>query len=314
MAKITVVGAGFVGRTTAVRIAESNLADVCLLDVIEGWPQGLAMDIRHSAPIQGIRASVVGTNDYADSAGSDIVVITAGMPRGPGMSRMDLLEKNAGIVGSVCDQVKQTSPDAVVIVVTNPLDEMTFLAAERTGFPRARVMGMAGILDSARLAVNIAEELGVSPLGVKAMTLGSHGEQMVPLPRQATVDGRPLEDLVDAPTLQKLFNRTRAGGAEIVGLLQKGSAFYAPSAASAQMCRAILSGSGEVLPVCAWVTGEYGIPDVYLGVPARLGRGGVEEIVELELNPDELAQLTQAADAIRGRCADLAKIGSTAGG
>lgn len=314
MAKITVVGAGFVGRTTAVRIAESNLADVCLLDVIEGWPQGLAMDIRHSAPIQGIRSSVVGTNDYADSAGSDIVVITAGLPRGPGMSRMDLLEKNAGIVGSVCDQVKQTSPDAVVIVVTNPLDEMTFLAAERTGFARARVMGMAGILDSARLAVNIAEELGVSPLGVKAMTLGSHGEQMVPLPRQATVDGRPLEELVDAPTLEKLFNRTRSGGAEIVGLLQKGSAFYAPSAAVAQMCRAILAGSGEVLPVCAWVTGEYGIPDVYLGVPAKLGRRGVEEIVELELNPDELAQLTQAADAIRGRCADLAKIGSPSGG
>ncbi len=314
MAKVTVVGAGFVGRTTAVRIAESNLADVCLLDVIEGWPQGLAMDIRHSAPVQGIRVSVIGTNDYAESAGSDVVVVTAGMPRGPGMSRMDLLEKNAGIVGSVSDRVKQTSPEAVVIVVTNPLDEMTFLAAERTGFPRTRVLGMAGILDSARLAVNIAEELGVSPLAVNAMTLGSHGEQMVPLPRQATVDGRPLEELVDAQTLERLFNRTRNGGAEIVGLLQKGSAFYAPSAAAAQMCRAILAGSGEVLPVCAWVSGEYGITDAYLGVPARLGRGGVEGIVELELNADELAQLTHAADAIRSRCADLAKIDTPAGG
>ncbi|HEU4866702.1 MAG TPA: malate dehydrogenase [Actinomycetota bacterium] len=309
MAKVTVVGAGFVGRTTAVRLAESNLADVVLLDVIEGWPQGLALDIRHSAPVQGIEVSVTGTNDYAETAGSDIVVITAGLPRGPGMSRMDLLEKNAAIVGSVCDKVKETSPNAVVINVTNPLDEMTFLAAERTGFPRARVMGMAGILDSSRLAANIAEELGVSPLSVKAMTLGSHGEQMVPLPRQATVDDKPLEEMVDAETLERLFVRTRAGGSEIVGLLKKGSAFYAPSAAVAQMCKAILSGSDEVLPVCAWVSGEYGIADVYLGVPARLGSGGVEEIVELELNDQEKAQLTEAADAIRTRCADLASIG-----
>lgn len=308
MAKVTVVGAGFVGRTTAVRLAESNLADVVLLDVIEGWPQGLALDIRHSAPVQGIEVSVTGTNEYAETAGSDIVVITAGLPRGPGMSRMDLLEKNAAIVGSVCDQVKETSPDAVVINVTNPLDEMTFLAAERTGFPRVRVMGMAGVLDSSRLAANIAEELGVSPLSVKAMTLGSHGEQMVPLPRQATVDGKPLEEMVDTETLERLFVRTRAGGSEIVGLLKKGSAFYAPSAAVSQMCKAILSGSDEVLPVCAWVSGEYGIGDVYLGVPARLGRGGVEEIVELELNDQEKAQLTEAADAIRTRCADLASI------
>ncbi len=314
MPKITVVGAGFVGRTTAVRIAESNLADLCLVDVIEGWPQGLAMDIRHSAPVQGIQVGVVGTNDYADTAGSDVVLITAGLPRGPGMSRMDLLEKNAAIVGSVCDLIKESSPDAVVIVVTNPLDEMTFLSAERTGFPRSRVMGMAGILDSSRLAANIAEELNVSPLAVQAMTLGSHGEQMVPLPRQATVNGRPLEELVDAETLDRLFKRTRAGGSEIVGLLKKGSAFYAPSAAAAQMCRAIISDSGEVLPICAWVSGEYGITDVYLGVPAKLGRAGVLGIVELELNPDELAQLTEAADAIRTRCADLAKIGSPAEG
>ncbi|HEX2022490.1 MAG TPA: malate dehydrogenase, partial [Candidatus Thermoplasmatota archaeon] len=286
------------------------LADVCLLDVIEGWPQGLAMDIRHSAPVQGISVSVVGTNDYADAADSDIVVITAGLPRGPGMSRMDLLGKNAEIVGSVAGQVRDSSPDAVVIVVTNPLDEMTFLAAERTGFPRSRVMGMAGILDSARLAANIAEELSVSPLEVNAMTLGSHGEQMVPLPRQATVGGRPLTELADAATLDRLFVRTRNGGAEIVGLLKKGSAFYAPSAATVQMCRAVLNESDEVLPVCAWVSGQYGIDPVYLGVPAKLGRTGVREIVELDLSPEELAQLTEAADAIRGRCADLAKVGA----
>lgn len=309
MPKITVVGAGFVGRTTALRVAEADLADVCLIDIIEGWPQGLALDMRQAAPVQGFEAGVVGTNDYADTAGSDVVVITAGLPRGPGMSRMDLLERNAEIVGSVCDQIRQTSPEAVVIVVTNPLDEMTFLAAERTGFPRERVMGMAGILDSARLAAFIAEELGVSAQKVHAMTLGSHGEQMVPLPRHATVDGRPLAELADAATQDRLFQRTRAGGAEIVGLLKKGSAFYAPSAAAALMCRAILTGSDEVLPVCAWLTGQYGIEDVYLGVPVRLGRGGVEEIRELELSEAELAQLTEAADAIRARCADLAGMG-----
>lgn len=307
MPKITVVGAGFVGRTTAVRIAESNLADVCLVDVIDGWPQGLAMDIRHSAPVQGIQVGVVGTNDYADTAGSDVVVITAGLPRGPGMSRMDLLEKNAAIVGSVCDLIKESSPDAVVIVVTNPLDEMTFLAADVSGFPKQRVMGMAGVLDSARLRSFIAEELGVSPLGVEAMTLGSHGEAMVPLPRHATVDGKPLIELVDERTLERLYARTRDAGAEIVALLKKGSAYYAPSASVATMIEAI-AGAPEVLPVCAWCTGEFGIDGVYVGVPARLGRGGVEEIVELDLNEVELRQLRAAAEGIRSKCADLAKL------
>lgn len=309
MAKVTVVGAGFVGRTAAMRIAESSLADVCLIDIIEDWPQGLALDMRHTAAIERFDVEIMGTNDYADTAGSDVVVITAGLPRGPGMSRMDLLQKNAEIVTGVCTEIKQTSPDAVVIVVTNPLDEMTYLAALRTGFDKNRVMGMAGVLDSARLIAYTAEELGVSPLGIQAMTLGSHGEQMVPLPRQATVDGKPLTDLVGPEVLERLFERTKGAGGEVVGLLKKGSAFYAPSAAVRRMCHAVLAGNDdELLPVSAWTTGQYGISDVYLGVPARLGRDGVREIVELDLTGDELTQLRGAAEAIRARCDDLSKL------
>jgi malate dehydrogenase len=308
MPKVTVVGAGFVGRTTALRLAERGLADVCLVDVIEGWPQGLALDIRHSAPLQGFDTGFIGTNDYGDSADSDVVVITAGLPRSPGMSRMDLLERNSEIVGSVADEIKARSPGAVVIVVTNPLDEMTFLTALKTGIARERVMGMAGLLDSARLAYYIAEELQVSPLEVDAMTLGSHGEQMVPLPRQATVGGRPLPELVDQGTLERLYARTRDAGAEIVGLLRKGSAFYAPSAATAKMVEAVLTDSKASFPVSAWVTGQYGVTDVYLGVPARLGAGGIEEVIELELNEEELAQLREAAEAIRAKCDELTKL------
>jgi malate dehydrogenase len=305
MAKVTVVGAGFVGRTTAMRIAERGMADVCLVDVIEGWPQGLALDIRHSASLQRFDSAFVGTNDYRDTKDSDVVVVTAGLPRSPGMSRMDLLERNAEIVGSVADEIKTHSPQAIVIVVTNPLDEMTFLTALKTGLARDRVMGMAGILDSARLAHYIAEELKVSPLEVEAMTLGSHGEQMVPLPRHATVGGRPLPELVDQHALERLYASTRDAGAEIVGLLRKGSAFYAPSAAAAKMVEAIVADSKGVFPVSAWVTGQYGIRDVYLGVPARLGAGGVEEVIELELNEDELAQVRAAAEAIRAKCDEL---------
>lgn len=308
MAKVTVVGAGFVGRTTAMRIAERRLADVCLVDVIEGWPQGLALDMRHSSPLQGFDIGFFGTNDYRDTADSDVVVVTAGLPRSPGMSRMDLLERNAEIVGSVADEIKAYSPRAIVIVVTNPLDEMTFLAALKTGMARERVMGMAGILDSARLAYYIAEELQVSPLEVEAITLGSHGEQMVPLPRHATVGGRPLPELVDRDTLESLYTRTRDAGAEIVSLLRRGSAFYAPSAAAAKMVEAILADRKDVLPVSAWVTGQYGIGDVYLGVPARLGAGGVEEVIELELNEEELAQLRTAAETIRAKCDEVTKL------
>jgi malate dehydrogenase len=307
--KVTVVGSGFVGATTTMRVAQKGLADeVVMVDIIEGLPQGLALDMNQSSPVEGFEPVVRGTNDYADTAGSEVVVITAGLPRQPGMSRMDLLEKNAGIMREVAERVKRTSPDAAVVVVSNPLDEMTFLAAEVTGFPRERVMGMAGTLDSARLRYFIAEELGVSPSKVEAMTLGSHGESMVPLPGHATVDGKPLKELVDDPTLERLYERTSNAGAEIVEYLKKGSAYYAPSASVAQMVNAIVGDTREVLPACVWATGQYGISDVFVGLPARLGRRGVEEIVELDLGGDALESLRQAAEGIRARCRDLAKL------
>ena len=306
--KVTIVGSGFVGQTTAMRVVQKGLAEVVLTDIVEGLPQGVALDMKESAPVEGFEPLIVGTNDYADAAGSDVVVITAGLPRQPGMSRMDLLGKNAAIVRSVVEQIAPSSPEAILIVVTNPLDEMTYLAADVSGFPKERVMGMAGVLDSARLRYFIAEELGVSPLVVQAMTLGSHGDAMIALPRHATVDGRPLPELVDEPTLERLFQRTRDGGAEIVALLKKGSAYYAPSASVARMIEAIAGATDEVLPVCAWTTGQYGIGETYVGVPARLGPRGVEEIVELDLDGTELANLRAAAEGIRAKCADLAKL------
>ncbi|HEX5950306.1 MAG TPA: malate dehydrogenase [Actinomycetota bacterium] len=306
--RITIIGSGFVGQTAAMRLVERGLGEIVLIDIVEGLPQGLALDMKESSPVVGFEPAVIGTNDYADTAGSDVIVITAGFPRQPGMSRMDLLGKNAGIVRNVVEQVVPGSPDAIVIVVTNPLDEMTYLAAQVSGFPKERVMGMAGVLDSARLRYFIAEELGVSPLDVEAMTLGSHGEAMVPLPRQATVGGKPLTELVDDATLERLYARTRDAGAEIVALLKKGSAYYAPSASVAEMVEAIASGSDEVLPVCAWATGQYGIDGVYVGLPARLSRRGVEQIVELELNDDELAALRVAAEGIRAKCGDLSEV------
>ncbi len=307
--KVTIVGSGFVGATTTMRVAQRGLADeVVMVDIVEGLPQGLALDMNQSSPVEGFEPVVRGTNEYADTAGSDLVVITAGLPRQPGMSRMDLLEKNAGIMRDVAERVRDTSPEAIVIVVSNPLDEMTFLASELTGFPRERVMGMAGTLDSARLRFFIAEELGVSPSAVQAITLGSHGEAMVPLPGHATVDGKRLRDLVDEATLERLYQRTRDAGAEIVAYLKKGSAYYAPSASVAQMANAIVGDTKEVLPACGWCTGQYGISDVYVGVPVRLGRGGVEEIVELELGSEELAGLRAAAEGIRTKCADLASL------
>ena len=297
--KVTVVGSGFVGQTTAMRILEKSLGEVVLIDIIEGKPQGLALDLKQAAPVEGYEPLITGTNDYADTAGSDIVVITAGFPRQPGMSRMDLLGKNAAIMTSVVDAVVPGSPNAIIIVVSNPLDEMTFLAAERSGFPKERVFGMAGVLDSARLRYFISELTGVSPTKIDAMTLGSHGDAMIALPRHATVDGKPLPELVDEATLESLFQRTRDGGAEIVGLLKTGSAYYAPSASVVAMVEAIATDSKAVLPVCAWATGQYGIDDVYVGVPARLGAKGVEEIVELDLNEDELTALRGAAEGIR---------------
>lgn len=305
--RVTVVGAGNVGSNTARRIAEQDLADeVVMIDIVEGLPQGLALDINQSAAVERFETRLVGTNDYADTADSDVVVITAGLPRQPGMSRMDLLDKNAGIVSEVTERIAAQSPGTIVIVVSNPLDEMTYLAAVVSGFPKERVMGMAGVLDSARLRFFIAERLGVAPASVDAITLGSHGDQMVALPRHATVGGKPLPELVDETTLEELFQRTRDAGAEIVAHLKKGSAFYAPSTSAAAMVNAILGDTGEVLPTCAWTTGQYGISDVYLGVPAKLGRGGVTDIVELELNDGELTQLKEAAEAIRAKCEELA--------
>jgi malate dehydrogenase len=306
--KITVVGSGFVGQTTAMRALEKGLGDVVLIDIIEGKPQGLALDLKEAAPVEGYDPTIFGTNDYADTAGSDIVVVTAGFPRQPGMSRMDLLGKNADIMNSVISQVVPGSPDAIIIVVSNPLDEMTYLAAESSGFPKERVVGMAGVLDSARLRYFIAELTGARPSDVDAMTLGSHGDAMIALPRQATVAGKPLPELVDEATLEQLFQRTRDGGAEIVGLLKTGSAYYAPSASVVAMVEAIVRDTHAMLPVCAWTTGQYGIEDTYVGVPAKLGRKGVEEIVELDLNDDELAALRKAAEGIRAKCADLAKL------
>jgi malate dehydrogenase len=304
--KVTVVGAGNVGSNTARRIAEKNLADeVVMTDIVDGLPQGLALDINQSAPVEGFETLVIGSNDYADTAGSDVVVITAGLPRKPGMSRMDLLDANSEIVGGVTREIARHSPECVIIVVSNPLDEMTFLAAKESGFPKERVMGMAGVLDSSRLRFFIAEKLGVAPTSVEAITLGSHGDQMVALPRHATVEGKPLPELVDDKTLEELFQRTRDAGAEIVGYLKKGSAFYAPSSSAAAMVNSILGDANEVHPTCAWTTGQYGISDVYLGVPAKLGKGGVTEIVELDLNDDEKAKLSEAAEAIRSKCEEL---------
>jgi len=304
---VTVVGAGFYGSTTAQRLAEYDIFDtVVLTDIIEGKPQGIALDLNQSRPVEGYETRVVGTNGYDETAGSDIVVITAGLPRKPGMSRMDLLEKNAGIVRSVTEQVAATSPDAVVIVVSNPLDEMTALAAQVSGFPRGRVMGQAGMLDTARFSHFVAEELGVPVAQVRTLTLGSHGDTMVPVPSQCSVDGRPLSDVLDAETIERLVERTRNGGAEVVALLKTGSAYYAPSAAAARMVRAVAEDSGAQLPVCAWVDGEYGIEGVYLGVLAQIGREGVRRVVELDLPDPELAALREAAEAVRAKQSDVA--------
>jgi malate dehydrogenase len=309
MAKVTVVGAGKYGSTTVQRLAEKGICDeVVMTDIVEGLPQGLALDMNQSRPIEGFETRVVGSNGYEETAGSDVVVITAGVPRKPGMSRMDLLETNAKIVGDVTRKVADASPDAVLIVVSNPLDEMTALAAEVSGFPRERVMGQAGMLDTARFKHFLAEELDTSPSRVEAMTLGSHGDTMVPVPSMVKVDGKPLTEVADAETIERLVQRTRDGGAEVVALLKSGSAYYAPSSAAAAMVEAVLGDTGEVMPVCAWVTGQYGIDGVYLGVPARLGRGGVAEVVELPLTDGELADLREAAEAVRSKQADVAKL------
>ena len=306
MSKVTVVGAGKYGSTTAQRIAEWDIVDeVMLTDIVEGLPQGLALDMNQSRPVLGYRTLVTGTNDYADTAGSDVVVVTAGLPRKPGMSRMDLLGVNAGIVKSVVTEIAEHSPDAVVIVVTNPLDQMTTLAADVSGFPRNRVLGQAGMLDSARFAHFISEETGHDILDITAVTLGSHGDTMVPVPSLCKVGGEPLTDVLSADKIDDLVDRTRKGGAEIVAYLKTGSAYYAPSAAAASMVKAIIGDTGSQMPVCAWMNGEYGIKGVYLGVLASLGAHGVEEVVSVALTDEEVEGLRQAAAAVKEKVGDL---------
>src|SRR5688572_17181077 len=275
-----------------------------MTDIIEGLPQGLALDLNQSRAIERYETRVIGTNEFGPTEGSDIVVVTAGKPRKPGMSRMDLLSDNAQIVGGVARKIADASPDAVVIVVSNPLDEMTALFQKVSGFPHERVVGQAGMLDTARFQDKVAEKLGVSPLSVDAITLGSHGETMVPVPSKVTVDGKPLQELLSDSDIEELVQATRDGGAEVVALLKTGSAYYAPSSAAAKMVEAVANDTKDVMPACAWVTGQYGITDVYLGVPVRLGRGGVEEIVELDLEASEVEALRVAADAVRTKQAD----------
>jgi malate dehydrogenase len=306
--KVTVVGAGFYGSTLVQRVAEADIVDeVVMIDIIEDRPQGLALDMMQSRPIERFETRIIGSNGYDESAGSDVAVITAGLPRKPGMSRMDLLEVNAKIVGDVTRQLVERSPDAVIIVVSNPLDEMTALTAQISGFPTERVVGQAGMLDTARFQHFVAERFGVSPLEVEAITLGSHGDTMVPVPSQVKVAGKPLTEVADAAAIDELVQRTRDGGAEIVGLLKTGSAYYAPASAAAAMVKAVVNDSNDLMPVCAWVTGQYGISDVYLGVPARLGRGGVTEIVVLPLTDEEVAALRTAAEAVKSKQADISQ-------
>ncbi|MDG4754176.1 malate dehydrogenase [Micromonospora sp. WMMD718] len=313
--KVTVVGAGFYGSTTAQRLAEYDVFDtVVITDIVEGKPAGLALDLNQSRAVEGFETKVVGVTTgpngegYEAIEGSDVVVITAGLPRKPGMSRMDLLETNAKIVRQVAENVAKYAPNAVVIVVSNPLDEMTALAQLATQFPKNRVLGQAGMLDTARFTNFVAEALSVPVKSVRTLTLGSHGDTMVPVPSKSTVNGKPLRDVMPAEQIEELVVKTRNGGAEVVALLKTGSAYYAPSAAAARMARAVAEDSGAVMPVCAWVDGEYGISGVYLGVEAEIGAEGVKRVVETDLDADELAALKEAAEAVRAKQGDVASM------
>jgi malate dehydrogenase len=296
--KITVVGGGHVGATTALRLAEKELGDVVLVDILEGMPQGKALDLLQAGPVEGYDSQITGANSYEDTAGSDIVVITAGLARKPGMSRDDLLKKNAEIVGGVVDAIVPASPDAIIIMVTNPLDVMSQLAFKRSKFPRERVLGMAGVLDSARFCAFIAQELDVSVSNISAFVLGGHGDTMVPLVRYTTVAGVPVTELLPQERLNAIVDRTRNGGAEIVKLLKEGSAYYAPSAAAVEMVDAILNDRKKILPCAAYLQGEYGHRGIFLGVPCKLGRNGLEQIFEIELRPDEKDQLGRSAKSV----------------
>ena len=303
--KISIIGAGFVGATAAQWAAEKELGDVVLVDILEGIPQGKALDLFEASPIEGFDARVTGTNGYEETKDSDVVIITSGIPRKPGMSREDLLETNKKIIDTVVTQVVGKSPNAILIMVTNPLDTMTYLAFKRSGLPRQRVMGMAGILDTARFKAFVAMELSVSVEDIHALLLGGHGDEMVPLPRYTTVSGIPLSEHLPKATIDRLVDRTRKGGGEIVNLLKTGSAFYAPSAAAIQMAEAILKDKKRILPCCVYLDGEYGLKDICFGVPVKLGIHGVESIIELELTEDEKKLVAKSAESVKKSILEL---------
>lgn len=305
---VAVIGAGQVGATAAHLLALKGLADVTLIDVVEGLAEGKALDLAQSAPLEGFRGSVRGTTDYAALAGCRLIIITAGLARKPGMSRDDLLAANANIVGPLAERVAKAAPHAILLVVTNPLDLMVALALSRSGFPRSRVMGMAGVLDTARLRTFVGMRLGVAPSEVQALVLGSHGDQMVPLKGAITVGGQPVAGRLSGQELEQLLQRTKDGGAEIVALLKQGSAFYAPASSAVEMAGAILRDTHAVLPVCAALDGEYGLREVCIGVPAQLGAAGIERIVELDLSPQERAALAASAEHVRQGLKSLAAL------
>lgn len=297
--KISIIGAGFVGSTTAHWIAAKELGDIVLLDIVEGVPQGKGLDLMEASPVEGFDANIIGTNDYADTANSDVVVVTSGAPRKPGMSREDLIKVNTNITRDCVSKVAEHSPNTTIIMVNNPLDAMTYVARQASGFPKNRVLGQAGVLDSARYRTFIAMEAGVSVEDVQAMLMGGHGDEMVPLPRFSTIGGIPVTEFIAADKLEAIVQRTRKGGGEIVNLLKTGSAYYAPAAATAQMVEAVLRDKKRVIPCAAYLEGEYGLNDMYFGVPIVLGAGGVERIIELPLNDDERALLQTSAEAVR---------------
>ena len=304
--KVSVIGGGGnVGASVGVYVAERGLADVVLIDVIEGVPMGKALDLTQAAPLRGSNARLTGSNDLADVKGSDVVVVTAGFPRKPGMSRSDLLAANAEIVRGAAEAVKKNAPQAILIVVTNPLDVMAYLAFKASGFPKNRVLGMAGVLDSARFRAFVAMELGVAAVDVQAMVLGGHGDSMVPLPRYTTVGGIPITELLPADAIERLSQRTRDGGAEIVGLLKTGSAYYAPAASTVEMVQAVLKDEKRLLPCSVFLSGEYGLRDLFIGVPCVLGAGGVERVLELPLSEGEKSALTKSANAVTKDISEL---------
>jgi malate dehydrogenase len=303
--KISIIGAGFVGATAAHWAAEKELGDVVLVDILEGIPQGKALDLFQASPVEGFDARVIGSNGYDDTKGSDVVIVTSGVPRKPGMSREDLLEINKKIIESVVAQVVERSPQAILIMVTNPLDTMTYLAFKKSGLPKQRVMGMAGILDTSRFKAFIAMELGISVEDIQALLLGGHGDEMVPLPRYTTISGIPLSQFLPKETIDRLVDRTRKGGGEIVNLLKTGSAFYAPSAAAIQMTEAILKDKKRILPCCVYLDGEYGLKDMCFGVPVKLGAGGAEAVIELQLTEDEKKLVAKSAESVKKSISEL---------